>query len=114
MSTEEDPLEEWLDSLLERFLGLSHDEAIEGIDLDFSAGSLRGLEAVVVARFDFPDDVRGPDDEDFVLSMAGYLGEALLRLAGGSWSWDDDPDSASFDLALVEADPPSGWTRCRR
>jgi hypothetical protein len=108
VGTEEDPLEEWLDTLLERFLGLSHDEAVEGIDLDFSAGSLRGLEAVVVARFDFADDVRGPDDEDFVLSVAGYLGEALLRLAGGSWSWDDDPDSASYDLALVEADPALG------
>jgi hypothetical protein len=104
MSAEEDPLEEWLDSLLERFLDLSHDEVVAGIDLDFSAASLQGLEAVVLERFDFPD----PDQEDFVLSAAGYLGEALLRLAGGSWSWDDDPDSASHDLPLVEADPALG------
>jgi len=34
----------------------------------------------------------------------GYLGEALLRTGGGSWAWNDDPESSSYDLPLVRPD----------
>ncbi|GAB2962662.1 hypothetical protein GCM10027280_59390 [Micromonospora polyrhachis] len=113
METKEDPLEDWLDSLLERFLSLRDGELAQDIELDFSGESLDRLEAAMLERFDFADDVHDPDEQDFVLGVAGYLGEVLLRLAGGSWAWPDGPDSGGHDyldsgghdVPFVVADP---------
>jgi len=58
--------------------------------LDFSRGSLERLEAVAVQRTqtsqDTPLDVPG---RSFDASVTAYLGESLLRVAGGCWGWDD-------------------------
>ncbi len=38
------------------------------------------------------------------MAAISYIGEALLRLGGGSWVWDEDPASASYDLPLARPD----------
>ncbi|WP_327070541.1 hypothetical protein [Kitasatospora sp. NBC_01302] len=101
----DDQLDDWLESLnpvLERlgwFLP-------SGFVQDFSPGSLDGLEAVLLANV--PPGGAPPTDSGLVDSALGYLGEALLRVGGGHWAWDHDPDSPDHDLPLVCPDPALG------
>ncbi|MDQ3475409.1 MAG: hypothetical protein M3492_03460 [Actinomycetota bacterium] len=38
------------------------------------------------------------------MAAISYIGEALLRLGGGSWVWNEDPASVSYDLPLARPD----------
>jgi hypothetical protein len=41
-------------------------------------------------------------------SAMAYLGEALMRVGGGRWAWDDDPASPTADLPIVLFDDALG------
>ncbi len=84
-------------SLHPRLARLEDWELPDDFPFDYSRASLDVLEAIVLERFDGGD----PVSADAVIS---YLGEALLRVGGGSWVWDDDPASASYDLPLARPD----------
>jgi len=76
---DDETLPEWLDSLLERYLHLQFDELPDDVILDFTPASLSALQGVVAAR--------PPGTEDIVPAVAAYLGETLLRVGGGGWTW---------------------------
>jgi hypothetical protein len=102
-------VEEWLARLPVRLHFLEEFQTRDEVDLDFSADSLDGLEEYVLARFETPDEV--PDDEDgewLVEGVAAYVGEAMLRLAGGGWRPAADPGRAPGQVPLIRADEALG------
>lgn len=102
----------WLEHLpltvghLEDFELEGHDD----VELDYSAASLDGLEQVVLDRFGVPDDAAFADERGLTFGVAAYLGEALLRVAGGVWDWaaSDDPVGFPDGVPIVRADPELG------
>jgi hypothetical protein len=85
-----EPLEWWVDSLELRLLRLQEGHLPGGFDLDFSLDSLVALEAVLSSHFRDGNGLLTVDGGDVVACAAGYIGETLLRLAGGAWDWDND------------------------
>ncbi|MFG2975449.1 hypothetical protein ACGFYY_21020 [Streptomyces sp. NPDC048331] len=93
-----------------RLAGLVDFELPPGSSMDCSPASLARLEAELVAR---PEP-----GTDFVERVAGYLGEALLTVAGGGWGWDEGralpvvlPDA---ELGLPAVCPAELVERARR
>jgi hypothetical protein len=69
-----------------------------GLSLDLSVESLDALEAALLEEF--PAGAQPPfDDLSVVGSATAYLGEALMRVAGGGWRWDD---GARVPLVVVD------------
>ncbi|GAA2474406.1 hypothetical protein GCM10010406_08030 [Streptomyces thermolineatus] len=90
-----DPLEDWLEGMQPRLAGLVDFEWPDGSLTDCSPASLARLEAELIARAE--------PGADFMERVAGYLGEALLSVAGGRWSWDE-----RRGLPVVLPDPELG------
>jgi hypothetical protein len=93
-------IEEWVESMEPRLARLEELYLPEDFDADFSGDSLAALEAVLVLHLRDGHDLLAADGRGLVESAAGYIGEALLRVAGGSWKWDDQP--------IVCPDPETG------
>lgn len=87
------PLDAWVGSVAARIDALA--VAAPHITLDYSAESLRMLESFCRAVMSRPVG-------DLVEGIAAYVGEALLRVAGGHWILNDTPSSVSFGRPLVE------------
>lgn len=83
-----DPLASWRDGLYFLLLGLS-DVDLKGSDvrLDYSRESLGPLERVVLDRFASPGELMRPARRETVEGLVAYIGETLMRTAGGRWSW---------------------------
>ncbi|MGW4719967.1 hypothetical protein [Nocardia sp. NPDC004260] len=78
----------------------------ERLQLDFSPGSLAGLERYL-ARFETPAEFRDFEDAEWIVEgAAGYVGETLLRLAGGGWAEQERPEL--FVVPPIHADPALG------
>lgn len=95
----EERLEEWRETLHLVFMRLREVELPADFPFDCSAESLDRLETILLDRF--PSGNPPPADTGFVDSVMGYLGEALMRIAGGHWDWDGDPASDTYDLPLA-------------
>jgi hypothetical protein len=103
-----DPFQEWLDAVHVRIELLS-DEGLPGdLRFDYSAASLARLESVFLDRFADPLDVLAAGSGELVLGAAAYLGESLVRVGGGSWVPDPEPEAAFPGPALVSPDPALG------
>src|SRR6266545_3306186 len=96
---EETPLWEWRETMQPRLARLEAFE-VPGFPLDYSRESLDLLEAEVLDRYPFDD--RPGSRAGFTEAAMGYLGEALLNVAGGHWEWDEGNDMpvAHFDPEL--------------
>jgi hypothetical protein len=95
-----DEVEEWLARLPVRLEYLGEFHTRDQVDLDFSAESLAGLEEYVLDWFEALDDVHEDEESEWVFEgVAGYLGEVMLRLAGGGWR-----APAVQQVPLIEAD----------
>lgn len=90
-----DPLEDWLEGMQPRLVGLIDFELADGALPDYGAASLARLEAELL--------VRPAPAADFLERVAGFLGEALLTVAGGRWRWDE-----RLALPVVSPDPALG------
>lgn len=104
----EEKLDDFLNGIQPGMAGMEAYVVPEGESLDFSRASLATVEDIVLGRFDVPDDLTHPGEKDFVETVTGYLGETLLRVTGGRWIWDDDPDSPAHDLPVLEPDQALG------
>lgn len=103
MTGTDEPLAAWRRQIFFRLMYLA-DVALDGedVNLDFGADSLRALGRVLVDRFGAGSAL---PEWSFVEAAATYVGESLLRLAGGSWGWADDRDGGA---PIVRADPALG------
>jgi hypothetical protein len=86
-------LTRWLESAGLSLVHLKVYEEPGGFAMDFSAGSLARVGEIVVDRAEPPATEPG-----LAQAAAAYLGEVLLRTAGGGWTWADDRPA-------IEADP---------
>ncbi|WP_328394210.1 hypothetical protein [Nocardia sp. NBC_00416] len=93
-------LTDWVDGISLNLLGLEELEEQGGFRLDFSAGSLGALEARLLEYFGEPEEIDDPARRDLADGAAGYLGEVLLRLAGGEWGWRGSEPVVHADNAL--------------
>jgi hypothetical protein len=93
-------LTDWVDGISLNLLELEALEEPGGFRLDFSSGSLQELEGRLLESFDDPEEINDPDRRDLADGVAGYLGEMLLRLAGGAWRWRGDEPVVRADKAL--------------
>lgn len=96
---EGDALGRWLEELSPTLDGLRDFQVPEDFPFDFTPDSLVPLEGLLLDRA--PDGARPAPGEDSLLDgMAGYVGETLLRLAGGAWVWDH-----TSRRPVVQSDP---------
>lgn len=111
MSGADDPLGEWRRQIFFRLMYLE-DVALadRDVDLDFTVESLRVVERAALERFDADAAESGLPDWSLVEAVATYLGETLMRLAGGAWGWQSDgaPDGPDGGQPVVGADPTLG------
>ena len=108
--------EGWV-AVLDVYLGWlqDNDGLPESFPYDFSLDSLDQLEEILLDRCwppalllelslpDFWDDFctgNASPKGAFTVRVAAYLGEALLRIAGGGWQWQQDQPMLNFDDAL--------------
>lgn len=93
-------LDDWVDRI---GLKLLHVEDLEGeseFKPDFTGASLENLERALLRHFGEPGDIADPQRRGLADGAAGYLGEVLLRLAGGSWDWQDGEPLIRADTAI--------------
>ncbi|MFD6141372.1 hypothetical protein [Promicromonospora sp. NPDC060271] len=94
----------WQHRLYFVLLGLTDvDLRDAGVRFDYTRGSLGDLEGAVLDRFASTGDLARPGRRDLVDGLVAYVGETLMRAAGGRWTWADDADTP-----LVSADPELG------
>ncbi|WP_436526607.1 hypothetical protein [Actinoplanes sp. HUAS TT8] len=79
-------LEDWVQGIQPRLAGL---EAAD-LEIDFGRGSLAALQGLAI----------GAENEEFLAACASYLGETLLRAAGGRWVEVGDRPGVAADPAL--------------
>ncbi len=84
----DDSLADWLDRLFLTLMFLWDFELDgTGTTLDYSRSSLVALERVVVDEFTHPAQLTWATRRTFVEGLMAYLGETLMRRAGGVWGW---------------------------
>jgi hypothetical protein len=93
MSANEDRLEEWVQTVQPLIMHLEAFQLPRDVKLDFGPASLRRLEEVALERFAGADDLADEGEQGFVDGAVAYVGETLMRVAGGSWVWDSDSES---------------------
>jgi len=94
----------WIETMHPRLARLEDFELPDDFPFDYSRASLDWLEVIIQERFHDSQAVTADNPQGFVDAAMGYIGEALLRVGGGSWVWDDDPASASYGLPLARPD----------
>jgi hypothetical protein len=100
MATE--PFTVWTDLAADR-AQLLPDDLPRGFRPDDLPAALERLEAIVLDRIGDQAALLRDGDGEFVLGVAAYLGEELIRVGRGTWI--PDPDG---DVAAVRADPATG------
>jgi hypothetical protein len=91
----DDDLARWLDHIGPMLAGLQDLVVDSGTTLDHSAASLRDLEHLLLT-----ETLDAAPREGLVEALGGYLGEALLTVGGGAWSWDED---SGLPIAVLDA-----------
>ena len=71
---------------------------------DFSRASLEELEQDALERWPDRGSFDDAGDPDWVDGAVRYVGEAYLRIGGGGWHVDSDPDSVFSGLPVVTLD----------
>jgi hypothetical protein len=95
-------LDDWRERLEPMLEGLQ--DFVMGPDepLDHSVESLRNLERILLAE----TPAGQPPREGLAEAAGGYLGEVLLTVGGGAWTWDPDSDLPVAGLAVGETAEP--------
>lgn len=100
MTDDEDSLEEWVQGVQPTVMHLEVYQVPREVTLDFSPESLRRLEEIALDRVDDVDDLDHEDEQGFVDGAVAYVGETLMRVAGGAWAWDSGSPVAEADARL--------------
>ncbi|MEU5937283.1 hypothetical protein [Micromonospora sp. NPDC047187] len=95
-------LDDWRERLEPMLAGLR--DFVVGPDesLDNSVESLRDLEHTLLAE----TPAGQPPREGLAEAAGGYLGEVLLTIGGGAWTWDPDSEHPVTDLGVGETAEP--------
>jgi hypothetical protein len=104
MAEQDDQFQHWLiemDDAIARFLAtLPEDDARK---LDFSAASLKAIEALALQAYAGIDALKKPSESKTVDGMARYVGETFRRHLGGKWFIDfTDKKNAFYGLPQLK------------
>ncbi len=101
-------LSEWVEGMQPALAGMQAFHLPPDFPFDYSRESIHRLEEILLDRFATSEEVRRPETSIFVENYARYIGEAWLRVGGGHWHWDDNPNSAYRDRPILFLDPRIG------
>jgi hypothetical protein len=79
-----------------------------GVRLDYGADSLRTLDQIID---DLRRDQRFEALQTLLFSMGCYVGEVLVRHAGGCWRSTEDPGTGTVTSSPIAVEMPDG-RRC--
>jgi hypothetical protein len=105
---ENEPLDWWLD-WINVLIGTMWNANLRGVmELDYSQESLEALESFVRDRY---RDRYPLGDDPFNAGVVAYLGETLMRVAGGAWKWttEEFPDAGPSDPELRRSLAKHQW-----
>ncbi|QEI09308.1 hypothetical protein FXN63_13600 [Pigmentiphaga aceris] len=104
MCEQEDQFELWLmdmDDALERFHATVPGESAE--KLDFSADSLKNVEAFILRSYERVEDLRKPSEVLVWDGLTRYVGETFRKNLGGIWFIDySDKKNAFYGLPQLK------------
>jgi hypothetical protein len=107
MQRQRDPaaaLNDWLRRMAPR-LGRLQDILLPAdFPFDYSDRSLQLLESELLNRYGGAAELRANRERDFAEAVVRYIGESLMRAAGGRWLWNDDPSETNSMRTLVQLD----------
>ncbi len=102
-------LEDWVNAVDHHLAQLKH-LLPDDFPLDFSSASLQRLELVAIERYDSLEALGGDDGADgFLQGVLAYVGEAVLRVVGGSWMWDDGDKHGATSHPVILLDERLGF-----
>lgn len=87
-------LDDWVNGIQPAIVGFEGYEYPDGIRLEFTPETVRALNEQAHRVLDDTSDVLDTETRDYVRTVMAYLGESLLTIVGGQWSWDDGPGFA--------------------
>ena len=104
MADHDDQFQHWLmdmDDAIARFLATMPEA--DARKLDFSAESLKAIEAFALRAYASIDALKQPSESVAVDAMARYVGETFRRHLGGNWFIDfSDPKNAFYGLPQLK------------
>ncbi|MEV6326082.1 hypothetical protein AB0M45_33720 [Nocardia sp. NPDC051787] len=107
MASTDEPLSQWHEQLF-FVLMLLQDLELKGAGFasDYSGDSLVALEREFLQRYTSSEQIAWPTRRTLTEGLAAYLGETLMRAAGGAWAWstEQDIDGFSVGVPLITAD----------
>jgi len=90
----------WLENSHTQAMGLVRDMGAKGLGLDFSGESLRRLDAYLSkVTSDLPRSV------DFLMKLAAYVSEVVIRRTGAEWSFEESLDIPELKLGYIRVSP---------
>lgn len=103
-----DQLEDWVGGV-EPHLGHLEDFLLpEDFPFDYSLASLDRLATLVIQRYGHRLELFDEDQQGFVEGVVAYVGEALLRVAGGCWGWTSASERGIAEQPVVHPDQRLG------
>ena len=85
-------------------------DADERSKLDFSLNSLDIVEAWILGRYSDTDLMLPESESQTVNRLACYIGETMLRLKGGRWELQLNPDDVFYGVPVIAR--PDGDVEC--
>ena len=82
---------------------MAHFDFGDAMELDYSLDSLHAVVSSVGGRFSLPSEVLDSTRQPEVEGVVAYVGECLVRVARGHWTWDDATGFAERGVPAVRA-----------
>ena len=109
--SERQQFQDWLDYLpdfLQEFQSFM-DESDQ--EYDYSPESLDALEEWILSHYQDTDDLLKKSESQILNLLACYIGETIIKIKGGQWELDQEPESVYYGLPVIVL-PPYGDTVC--
>ncbi|QDT23043.1 hypothetical protein [Gimesia chilikensis] len=109
--SERQQFQDWLDYLpdfLQEFQSFMNESDQE---YDYSPESLDALEEWILSHYQDTDDLLKKSESQILNLLACYIGETIIKIKGGQWELDEDPDSVYYGRPVIVL-PPYGDTVC--
>ncbi|WP_456787684.1 hypothetical protein [Cellulomonas sp. P5_C5] len=100
----DEQFEEWLDAMHPRLARFEDFLMPTGWTAGFTRESLAELEQYALERWPDPRAFLDEDDEDWIDGAVRYVGETYLRIGGGGWYLDTDPDFVFSGVPIIRLD----------
>lgn len=105
----DEELDGWLEAMPPRLARFEGVLMPAGWTTGFTRESLEELEQHMLARWPDRASFQDDGDSDWIDGAVRYVGEAILRIAGGAWHLDNEPDVVFRGQPVVRPDTLHGF-----